>query len=305
MYNDSGGSNPKRLLIILLVALIVVIGGTILLNGGTSTEVEDNNTTDEVENVTPEAATINSKQLGNTSWGTVTKMGPYGNNSSDTHIALVIGVNQKDLSNNSIVPTIESRNDLKYAYDIYMINVANDSNNTANSNTSNNMSVNDKTQLLAKEFATPDVINNNYNCCVDIHSTNDSNSYVFVASENTVTSKNLINQIANTTSVGIYTPEQAPYVESVSMPILESNIPSIVYVTDQFYSNAISDEINEIINAIDNFSFSSSSNNSDSSSQSSGGNDNTASESTSDTNESESNIATPTMAGNNVNTEVD
>lgn len=312
MYNDSGGSSdPKRLLIILLVALIVVIGGTILLNGGTSTEIEENDTPYAVENATPEVASVNSTLLGNTTWGTVTKMGPYGNASSDTHIALVMGVNQKDLSNNSIVPTMESQNGLKYAYDIYMVNATNDENKDANSHTSNNMSVNDKSQLLAKEFVAPDVINKDYDCCVDIHSTNDSNSYVFVASEDTVTSKNLIGQIANTTSVGIYTPEQAAYTESVSLPILESNIPSIVYVTDDFYSNGVSNEVNEIISAIDNFVFGDSSNNSNNQSVSdsnangqSSGND-VSTYATNSTDNNESNITNPTISGSGSNNEVD
>ena len=95
MYNYSGGSSdPKRVLIIILVALAIVIGGTVLLNGGTSTEIEENNTTDVVENETADVSTVNTTLLGNTSWGTVTKMGPFGNNSSDTRIAFVIGVNQ-------------------------------------------------------------------------------------------------------------------------------------------------------------------------------------------------------------------
>lgn len=305
MYNDSGGSSdPKRLLIILLVALILVIGGTILLNGGTSTEIEEDNTTDIVENETADVSTVNTTLLGNTTWGTVTKMGSYGNNSSDTRIAFVIGVNQKDLSNNSIVPTMESQNELKYAYDIYMVNASTDENANNNVNTSSNMSVNDKTQLLAKEFATPDIINKGYDCCVDIHSTNDSNSYVFVASDNTVTSKNLINQIANTTSVGIYTPETATYTESVSLPILESNIPSIVYVTDEFYSNGMSNEVNEIISAIDNFVFNVA-DSSDSNSQPSNAVSDNSSSMNDSSNNNESNITNPTMSGNGNIGEVD
>lgn len=305
MYNDSGGSSdPKRLLIIILVALAIVIGGTVLLNGGTSTEIEENNTTDVVENETADVSTVNTTLLGNTSWGTVTKMGPFGNNSSDTRIAFVIGVNQKDLSNNSIVPSMESQNELKYAYDIYMVNASNDENNGNIANTSNNMTVNDKSQLLAKEFATPDIINKGYDCCVDIHSTNDSNSYVYVASDNTVTSQNLVNQIANTTSVGKYTPEGVTYTEAVSLPILESNIPSIVYVTAEFFSNGMSNEVNEIISAIDNFVFNVSGNSNNNSQATNTAYDNSsATTDSSDTNES--NITNPTMPGNGNTNEVD
>lgn len=297
MYDDSGGSNPKRLLIILIVALVIVIGGTILLNGGTSTEIEENNTT--VEDQAPvDVNPIASTMVGNTSWGSVTKVGPYGNNSSNVRIALVVGVNQNNLSNNSIVPTLESLNDLKYSYDIYMINVTDASNGNGNQNNAGNMSVNDKSQLLAKEFATPNIINDKYTCCVDIHSTNDSNSYVFVASEDTVTSKNLVNTISNTTSIGIYTPENPSYVESVSLPILSSDIPSIVYVTDEFYSGGISNEVDEIIHAIDNFVFGSSNSTSNLDTTSNDVNVNTNDNSTSNSTDGDSsNITNPTISG--------
>lgn len=255
MYDDTGGSNPKRLLIILLVALIVVIGGTILLNGQTSTEFEDNTTDENVTNETPEVNPINSTVLGNTTWGTVTKMGPYGNASSDTKIAYVLGVNQNSVSNNSIVPSLESQNELKYAYYIYLIDVSNSQNNNDNTNSSSNMSVNDKSQLLAKEFATPDIINNKYDCCVDIHSTNDSNSYVFVPSENTYTSKIVAESISNSTNVGQYTPDKHAYTEAISEQIIKYEIPSIVYVTKEYYAGNTSSEISSVIHALDNFDF--------------------------------------------------
>ena len=310
MYNDSGGSsNPKRLLIILLVALFLVIGGTILLNGGTSTEMEVNDTNDTVENQTiDDVSQVNSTLLGNTTWGTVTKMGPYGNTSSDVHIAYVIGVNQKDITNNSFVPTLESRGDLKYSYDIYMINASNDDNANGGSNTSSNMSLNDKSQLLAKEFATQDIINKKYDCCVDVHSADDSNSYMFVASDDTVTSKKLVDHITDSTGIGVYVPEGVTYTDSVSIPVLESNIPSIVYVTKEFYSNEVSGEISDVITAIDNFIFNSgnsstqSSNTSDVTYQSS---NNTSSVNSSADDSNQSNVTVPTIPGNSVNDEVD
>lgn len=254
MYGDSGDPYSKRLLLIIIIALIVVIGATVFLNGGMSTEVEENNTTSE-ENVTPEVTSnITSTVIGNNSWGSVTKMSGYGNQSSETHIALVVGVDESNVSNNSIAPTLEGMTDLNYAYDIYMVNVANDTQDNGTQDTSSNMTLKDKSEQLANEYVVPDVINNKYNCTVDIHYTNDSNSYVFVPSDDTVTSKNLVNYISNTTSLGIYVPDKISYAQSVSIPIINSDKPSIVYVTREFYS-ATSNEFYLVIKAIDSFNF--------------------------------------------------
>lgn len=297
MYGGSGdSSDSKKILIILVVALIVVVGGTILLNGNTSSEIEEvNNTTEEV---VPEVNTTTSTIIGNNSMGSVSKIATYGNDSSSVRIALIVGVNQKDISNNSIIPTLENQNDLKYAYDVYMINVTNDVNEEGIDNSQSNMSVNDKTQLLAKEFAVSDIINNNYNCSVDIHSTEDSNSYIFVPSDDTVTSKYLVKYISNTTSVGRYSPESASYAKQVSLPIISSNIPSFVYVTREFNTALSSSEINEVIHAIDNFDFGNISIYSDSISDNNSNSNNS--------NGNNSNITNPRLtSGTSVNKEVD
>lgn len=268
MYDDSGDPYSKTILIIIVIALIVVVGATIFLNGGISTEVEENNTTE--ENVTPEVTSnITSTVIGNNSWGSVTKMTGYGNPSSQTHIALIVGVDEEDVSNNSIAPTLESLKDLNYSYDIYMINVDNTNQNNTTQDTSSNMSSKDKSEQLAKEYAVPDIINNRYNCSVDIHNTVDSNSYVFVPSDNTVTSRNIVNHISNTTTIGKYTPEVYSYAEYVSLPIISSDKPSIVYVTREFYSSLTSNEITQVIKAIDSFDFANVSSYSDTSSDSS------------------------------------
>lgn len=302
MYDDSGGSNSKKLLLLIIIALIAVIGATVFLNGGMSTEVEENNSTNTTENVTPEVTSnITSTVIGNNSWGSVTKMTGYGNTSSDTHIALVVGVDESDISNNSITSTLESIKDLNYSYDIYMINVTNDNQDNATQDNANNLSLKDKSEQLANEYAVPDIINNKYNCTVDIHSTNDSNSYVFVPSDNTVTSKNLVNYISNTTGVGIYAPDTASYTQYVSMPIINSDKPSIVYVTKEFYSITTSNEVNQVIKAIDSFVFGDASMYSDEASN----NTSSSNTSTSNTTVNQSSYNNTTSSQTTVSREVD
>lgn len=256
MYNDSGKPpiSSSKILIILLAAIVLVMVATVALNGGTSTPppVEEN-LSDNSSDVNSSTVAIDSSIIGNSSYGTVVKSSGYGNPSSDIHVAFIVGVDAQR-SQNAVVPTLQGQNDLKYCYDIYVVDTSK-AKNMNNSNNQNNMTLNEMSENLASEFVVPDIINNNYNFTVDVHSTNDSNSYVFVPSDDTYTSKKVVESISNNTQVGTYTPDYHAYTEAISENIIDYEIPSIVYVTRDYYSNATSGEINSIIHAIDNFDF--------------------------------------------------
>ena len=259
MLDDLGSYlDSSKLLAVILVALLVVFAGTVILNGGFSSAPVENNTTENVTGNVSENASVNNYTntvIGNNSYGSVSKLGTYGNSSSDVKIALILGVDDENVSSNAVLTNLENNKDLKYGYDIYMVNALNDQNNNTNADASNSPSLNNISESLAKEYAVPDIIKGNYTCAVDIHSTNDSNSYVFVPLEDTVTSKYLVGYINDNTNVGKYKPDYASYTQYVSNPLIDANIASIVYVTNN-YSNATSTEINDIIMAIDNFDFS-------------------------------------------------
>lgn len=256
MYDDSAKPpiSSSQILAVLVIAIIVVMAGTIFLNGGFSAPTIEENTSDNdtAETYNPE---VQYKLLGNNSYGTVTKTSGYGDASSDIRVALILGVDPKQKSANAIVPTIKNEDQLNYCYDIYIINTTSLSKDGGNANNNNNLTVNQMSESLASEFVVPDIINNNYNFTVDIHSTNDSNSYVFVPSDNTYTSKIVVDSISNNTEVGKYTPDSHSYTESISENIISYEIPSIVYVTREYYNNGISGEISSIIHAIDDFDF--------------------------------------------------
>lgn len=257
MYDSSGrppGSSMK-LIIVMIVAIIVVMLATVALNGGVSTpEVEENTSEDSDVDVETQLA-VDYKLLGNNSYGTVTKSSGYGNPSSDIHVALIVGVDANQKSQNSIVPTLQNEKELNYCYDVYIIDALSSANTNEGSNNQNNLTVNEKSESLASEFVVPDIINNNYNFTIDVHSTNDSNSYVFVPSDNTYTSKLVVDTISNNTNVGKYTPDSHVYTEDISESIISYEIPSIVYVTRSYYSNSSSSEVSSIIHAIDTFDF--------------------------------------------------
>ena len=61
--------------------------------------------------------------------------------------------------------------------------------------------------------------------------------------------------IVNNTNMGTYTPDNHAYTEAVSESIIDYEIPSIVYVTRDYYSNGTSSEVSGLIHAIDNFDF--------------------------------------------------
>ena len=257
MINGSNGLplSSSKLIIIMIIAIIAVVIATVALNGGVSTPVVEENTSD--VNADNNTTTYNQdyKMIGNNSYGAVTKISGFGNPSSDIRVAFILGVDAQKSAPNSIVPTLQNDNELNYCYDVYIINTTNTNQDSATSNNQNNLTLNEKSESLASEYVVPDVVNNNYNFTVDVHSTNDSNSYVFVPSENTYTSKKVVEYISNNTNVGIYTPTNPRYTDSVSKPIISYEIPSIVYVSREYYSNSSSAEVNTIIHAIDNFDF--------------------------------------------------
>lgn len=258
MYGDS--SKPpigsSKLLLIFVAAIIVVMVGTIVLNGGvsTSTTSTDNQEVSNSSNVTDEAPSAQYKLIGNNSYGTVTKISGLGDSASDIKVALILGVDSQKKSANAILPTLQNEDMLNYCYDVYVVN-ASDISNATDENNSSNLTVNGMSESLASEFVVPDIIKNNYNFTVDVHSTNDSNSYVYVPSENTYTSKIVVDKISNNTNVGKYTPDKHSYTESLSEKVISYQIPSIVYVTKEYYNDGISSEISSVINTIDQFDF--------------------------------------------------
>ena len=256
MYNGSNKPpiSSSKLIIIMLAAIVLVMLATVALNGGTSAPpVEENNTSDVDSETNGSSLTVDSSIIGNNSYGTVVKSSGYGNPSSDIHVAFIVGVDAKR-SQNSIVPTLQNEKELNYCYDIYVVDTSTANNDGAPNNQSN-MTVNQMSENLASEYVVPDVINNNYNFTVDVHSTNDSNSYVFVPSDNTYTSKKVMESIVNNTNMGTYTPDKHSYTEAVSETIIDYEIPSMVYVTRDYYSNGTSGEVSGLIHAIDNFDF--------------------------------------------------
>ncbi|MCD7782184.1 MAG: hypothetical protein LUG89_05770 [Methanosphaera sp.] len=267
MGNDPGPStSSSKIVILMIIAVIVVIGATVMLNGTTTTEEVVNDT----NNTTTEDTGITPVNIASTDMGTVEKYSGFGNNSSEIHIAIICGMDSDGSQSNSVLATLESMSNLKYSYDLYVINATdsastnnttgndtNTTNTTSNDTNSSNITVNNKTETLASEYVVPDIESNNYNFSVDIHGVDasDSNSYIFVPVDDTYTSSLIVSSISNSTSVGKYTPDSYNYADSLGIPLINNNIGSIVYISNQYYSNSTSTEISSVLTAIDNFDF--------------------------------------------------
>lgn len=110
--------------------------------------------------------------------------------------------------------------------------------------------------------------------------------------------------ISNNTNIGNYTPPYHSFTDLVSDPILKHEIPSIVYVTTDYYSNGTSNEVSGVISAIDNFDFehlfdSDDSNNQSSDSNSSYSSGNSSSNSSSSYDDSYSTYSNDTYSSSN------
>lgn len=247
--------DKSKLLLGIIVAIILVMVATVVLNGAISTEVEEvnNTSTTEIVNQTQETQTT---VLGNNSMGTVSKISTYGNKTSNIRIALIVGIDE-DTKNNTIIPTMENKKNLKYAYDIYVVNTTPSNDNTSSNSSDTGLSFNEKSETLANEFVVQDVINNGYNATIDIHSSEGSNSYMYAPVEEAVISRDIIDKISNKTSISNYQPESVSYLSTVSIPIVNSPMVEIEYHTASYYGSSISEEISAFIDLLDNYDFTS------------------------------------------------
>ena len=134
--------------------------------------------------------TASSVLIGNNSIGAVYKEWPYGNTDSDVSIAYILGVHPRENGAHKLMEQAlkEKAGGLNCSYYLYKINVSADSTDFAASRM--------KGQLLAQEFAVPDMINNNITVAVDAHYSNGHwgvSRFMFTPRENNT----LSNQIAH------------------------------------------------------------------------------------------------------------
>lgn len=173
--------------------------------------------------------------LGSNSNGTVIKSGPYGNLNSTCKIAFIIGVHP--LEQNSHKAIFESILNLsKYlnsTYYIYSVDVTKDRLYYDNGRMNG--------QILANEYAVPDIEKNNFNLAVDVHSNKGGNyqktKFLFVPWGNYKAMAIASSLISNMPWLEYYVPpkETGPVSSNyVTIPLIKSGTPAIIYETYRY-----------------------------------------------------------------------
>jgi hypothetical protein len=228
-----------------LVVLLIIIAGLFIVqdlvfskNSGDHYNFSSNNQSN---------TNFQTQILGSDELGSVTLEGPYGNPDSANKIAIIVGVHPFEFkSHNSFLKYLKQyNNSLNNSYYVYIVDVTQDKDDFDKSRMNG--------QLVAQKFAVPDITSKNYNFCVDVHGHRDQ--YVLknsiVAPLNDGESLAIAKEISKkTTGVGImnYVPASDGHPTSpeyVSIPILKSGTPIIIYETSIYQSQDIIDKYME------------------------------------------------------------
>jgi hypothetical protein len=198
---------------------------------------------------TTESSKVTSTVLGKTNDSTVVKEGPYGNTSSNVTVAYIVGVHPRESgAHKAIVESIQENSaSLNKAYYLYIINAPLYQNNYPAERLNG--------EKLANEYVVPDIIKNHYQLAVDIHSSNGSYAvtrFVFVPITDNE-SLSIARELANKISwLSYYYPSDPSSTEYVTVPLINAGIPSVVYETYKYDSNATTREhAQEFIKVID------------------------------------------------------
>lgn len=206
------------------------------------------------QKVSSSTPTFSSVVLGQTELGTVTREGPYGNPNSPNRVVYIVGVHPLEYqAHNAIFETIKNQNNsLENCYYIYQINVTQDKDNY-NKGRANG-------QSLANTYAVPDIKKMSIKLVIDVHS-NEGNyqekRFLFVPMDSEKGEK-IAGEIKNQTNwLTIYSPPDPTSPSYITIPLIKSGIPSMIYETYTYESiNQTQKQAQEITSIVDNLKFS-------------------------------------------------
>lgn len=170
-----------------------------------------------------------SKLIGENEFGSVYIHGPFGNKDSEIRIAYLIGMHPlESKSHRALFEKLTSKSDLKYCYYLYNINVLNKNSESEGR---------DEGQIIAQEFVRDDVISNEYDLFLDIHSNRGPNgpgdyqitNFVFAPGFDEKSSKYMDKIIDSMDGVVYYAPEFRSSPPFITEPTSKAGIPTIVY----------------------------------------------------------------------------
>jgi hypothetical protein len=234
-----GGFNEMKKITILITISMVFL----LITAVTATSIQYKSVQNNSTYTTP---------LGNTSYGNVVKVGPYGNKSSNVKIACIVGVHplESDAHQAMVESITQHDNSLKYCYYVYHVNVTENADNYTTGRMNG--------QLLANKFVVPDINNQNYQLAIDIHSNVGNwaqNTFLFSPVNNSTSESIGMNITGQLKWLKYYVPPNPTSTVYVTEPIINAGTPAIVYET---YHNdtyrTVKNHADEFLLTVDNLS---------------------------------------------------
>lgn len=189
------------------------------------------------------------KTIGKNSIGTVTLEGPYGNNKSSVKIAYILGQHPRESNAHDAIykSLLNSSDYLNYSYYVYRINVSAESEDFEESRMNG--------QLLAQNFVVNDVVKNNYNLAIDIHSSNGGyvqDPYIFAPISTDLVAYDSANNITKTLkNIIYYEPASYSSPQYSTIPIDEGGVPAIVFEMRGNPDYSLETGANQFIHAVD------------------------------------------------------
>ena len=197
-----------------------------------------------------------SKLVGSNDLGSVHLHGPFGDINSKIKIAYVIGMHPlESKSHRALFEMLTSKNDLKYCYYLYNINVLD-----KDSESEGRL----EGQLLAQEFIKDDIINKKYDLFLDIHSNRGSNgpgdykitNFVFAPGFDDKSSKFMNGILESIDELVYYAPEFRSSPPFITEPTSKAGIATVVYETYSFEPMETTyDLASKLVECVDNLDF--------------------------------------------------
>lgn len=194
--------------------------------------------------------------IGENELGSVHIHGPFGDADSKIKIAYVIGMHPlESKSHRALFEKLTSKNDLKYCYYLYNINVLD-----KNSETEGRL----EGQLLAQEFIRDDIINKKYDLFLDIHSNRGSKgpgeykitNFVFAPGFDEKSSKFMNEILDNIDEIIYYAPEFRSSPPYITEPTSKAGIATIVYECYSYEPMDLTLKLAEkLVDVVDNLNF--------------------------------------------------
>ena len=203
-----------------------------------------------------DSAEFDSRLLGRNDLGSVHIHGPFGDESSDVRIAFLIGMHPlESKSHRALFDRLTCKDDLKYCYYLYNIDVSN-----KNSETEGRL----EGQKLAQKFVAPHIIDEKYDLFLDIHSNRGSHgpgdykitNFVFAPGFDERSSILMNRIIDSIDQIVYYAPEFRSSPPYITEPTAKAGIPTVVYECYSYEPMEISCELaSKLINSVDDLEF--------------------------------------------------